>query len=231
MGRLQRCVDVRVSPPQSVTVLPATGTGRVLATLGVAGAALAVATVGVLHMIDADTVDPIRRTISEYALGADGWLFDVGVLGLAGGAALVLAALLHAGVVRWPSPATVLYGIGVAGLALVVVFEKTNWAVGPSVGGSIHRYSSLVAFVTLPLAILLIARRVRARWAALLGAVSLAWLAAIMIGIPLGPLFGRSWWQFLPLGLVERGMALTLVAAVVALALWVAAREPDKIAA
>ncbi len=110
------------------------------------------------------------------------------------------------------SPATVLYVLGVTGLVLVVAFEKTNWSIGPSLSGYIHRYASLVAFVALPLGVLLIARRLQARWAVLLGAGTLGWLVAILAGIPVGPLVGRSWWQVLPLGLMERGLAVTLVA-------------------
>lgn len=199
--------------------------GRLLAALGLAGAAVAVVTIGALHLLAAATVDPVRRTISEYAVGADGWLFDVGVLALAAGAAAVLVALVRTGRVRPLSPATVLYGIGVVGLVLVVAFEKTNWAVGPSLSGYIHRYSSLLVFVALPLAVLLLGRALQARWATVLGAATLAWMAAILAGIPLGPMLGLPWWQVWPLGLMERGLALTMVAGVVALGVW-AMRQP-----
>jgi hypothetical protein len=207
------------------TPAPVRADGRLFAALGLAGAAVAVVTIGALHLLAATTVDPVRRTISEYAVGADGWLFDVGVLALAAGAAAVLVALLRTGRVRPLSPATVLYGIGVVGLVLVVAFEKTNWAVGPSLSGYIHRYSSLLVFVALPLAVLLLGRAVRARWATVLGAATLAWLAAILAGIPLGPVLGRAWWEVWPLGLMERGLALTMVAGVVALGVW-AIRAP-----
>jgi hypothetical protein len=207
------------------TPAPVRADGRLFAALGLAGAAVAVVTIGSLHLLAAATVDPVRRTISEYAVGADGWLFDVGVLALAAGAAAVLVALLRTGRVRPLSPATVLYGIGVVGLVLVVAFEKTNWAVGPSLSGYIHRYSSLLVFVALPLAVLLLGRTLQARWATVLGAATLAWMAAILAGIPLGPVLGLPWWQVWPLGLMERGLALTMVAGVVALGVW-AMRPP-----
>ncbi|MDN5858274.1 MAG: DUF998 domain-containing protein [Pseudonocardia sp.] len=201
--------------------VPTGAAARAPAMWGLTCAGIAVASIGALHVLAAGTVDPIRSTISEYALGSFGLLFHVGVLALAGGAALVLAALLRTGQVRAASAASVLYGIGMAGLVPVVVFEKTNWAIGPSVSGSIHRYASLVAFVALPLGVALVARRVGARWAKLLGAGSLAWLVAIFAGIAFARLAERPWWQVLPLGLMERGLALTLVAAVVALGVWV----------
>ncbi len=207
------------------TPAPVRADGRLFAALGLAGAAVAVVTIGALHLMAAATVDPVRRTISEYAVGVDGWLFDVGVLALAAGAAAVLVALLRTGRVRPLSPATVLYGIGVVGLVLVVAFEKTNWAVGPSLSGYIHRYSSLLVFVALPLAVLLLGRALQARWATVLGAATLAWMAAILAGIPLGPMLGLPWWQVWPLGLMERGLALTMVAGVVALGVW-AMRPP-----
>jgi hypothetical protein len=207
------------------TPAPVRADGRLFAALGLAGAAVAVVTIGSLHLLAAATVDPVRRTISEYAVGADGWLFDVGVLALAAGAAAVLVAVLRTGRVRPLSPATVLYGIGVVGLVLVVAFEKTNWAVGPSLSGYIHRYSSLLVFVALPLAVLLLGRTLQARWATVLGAATLAWMAAILAGIPLGPVLGLPWWQVWPLGLMERGLALTMVAGVVALGVW-AMRPP-----
>jgi len=200
--------------------------GRLLTGIGLAGAAVAVAAIGALHLLSAATVDPVRRTISEYALGAHGWLFDVGVLALAVGAAAVLIGLLRTGRVRPFSPVTVLYGAGVVGLVLVVAFEKTNWAIGPSLSGTIHRWSSLLVFVALPLAVLLLGRTLRAPWVTALGAATLAWMAAILAGIPLGPVLGLPWWQVWPLGLMERGLALTLVAAVVALGVWTARQRP-----
>ncbi|MGI5125893.1 DUF998 domain-containing protein [Pseudonocardia sp. CA-107938] len=209
-----------------MTPSPVRADGRLLAALGLAGAAVAVLTIGALHLLAASTVDPIRRTISEYALGDHGWLFDVGVLALAAGAAAVLVALVRTGRVRVLSPAVLLYGVGVLGLVLVVAFEKTNWAVGPSLSGTIHRWSSLLVFVALPLAVLLMGRALRARWVAALGAGTLAWMAAILAGIPLGPVLGRPWWQVWPLGLMERGLALTLVAAVVALGVWTVRQQP-----
>jgi hypothetical protein len=38
-----------------------------------------------------------------------------------------------------------------------------------------------------------------------LGAAALAWLAPILLGFVLRPLTGVPWWQFVPLGLFERG--------------------------
>jgi len=122
---------------------------RASVAIGLVGTALAVVLVGSLHVLYAGDVDPVRRTISEYALRDLGWMFDTGVLALAAGSVAVLIALVRAGLVRWPSFAAAGMLVSAAGMVAVVVFEKTNWAVGPSVGGVIHRYASLAAFLAL----------------------------------------------------------------------------------
>ncbi len=156
-------------------------------------------------------------------------MFNVGVIGLAAGTALVAAALVGAGLLRWPSTAALALLVGAVALLVVVAFEKANWSVGPSVGGYVHRYASLVAFLAVPAAASAIGRRWRAEppmrrsasWCRALAALSFGWLAVIAAGMLLYPLAGVSWWwQVVPLGLVERGLALTEVAIVVVLGCW-----------
>ncbi len=76
-----------------------------------------------------------------------------------------------------------------------------------SLGGTIHRYASLVAFLALPVAALVVTRGRPgfAAWPRLLAAAALTWLAAILSGVLLRPFSGVPWWQFLPLGIMERG--------------------------
>ncbi|ODT98224.1 MAG: hypothetical protein ABS81_28365 [Pseudonocardia sp. SCN 72-86] len=201
-----------------------------MAALGGLGVATAILLVGALHVVAADQVDPIRRTISEYALGADAWMFDVGVVALAIGSVAVVIALARARILRPLSGATVLLGVWAIGMLTVVVFEKTNWSVGPTLGGYIHRYASLVAFLALPIGTLLLARSQRGVpgflanrvWTRILALASLAWFLPILWGFAMRPITGRSWWNAVPLGLVERGLALTEVLLVAALALWAA---------
>jgi hypothetical protein len=200
---------------------------RATVAVGLVGVGLAVVLVGLLHVLYAGDVDPVRRTISEYALRDLGWMFDAGVLALAAGSVAVLIALVKAGLLRWPSFAAVGMLVWAAGMVAVVVFEKTNWAVGPSVSGVIHRYASLVAFLALPVATLVATRgRDGVAWPRRLAVAALAWLGAILSGVALRPFSGVPWWQFLPLGVMERGLALTEVAVVVALAFWARSRAP-----
>ena len=70
-----------------------------------------------------------------------------------------------------------------------MLFPKHNWAVGPSANGQIHRAASIVAFLCLPVAVLLLTRRrgvprrdhpIAARFAWWLAVASLAWFAPIV---------------------------------------------------
>jgi hypothetical protein len=201
---------------------------RLSAGLGFAATGLCALLVGALHVLQAGRVDPVRRTISEYALGDHGWMFDAGVIGLAVGSVLVLLALVGAGLLGRSSTGAVALGVWAVTLLVVVAFEKANWSVGPSVGGYIHRYASLAAFVALPAAALALGRRWRrhpqyGRYSVgvrVLGWLSFGWLSTIVVGVALRPLTGVPWWQFVPLGLVERGLAVTEVAAVVVMGAW-----------
>ena len=51
--------------------------------------------------------------------------------------------------------------------------------------------------------------------------VSLAWFGTLIGAWLISPITGVPWYRALPIGLVERGLVLSEVAAVVALGLWV----------
>ena len=122
----------------------------------------AVVLVGVLHVLpETAGISPVRQTISEYALTDGGWMFNV--------AAIAMAARV-AGRVRRPgadpadagrSAGAVLGALWVAALLVIVLFPKHNWAIGPSADGQIHRVASVVAFLCLPIAVMLLTRRPR----------------------------------------------------------------------
>jgi hypothetical protein len=185
--------------------------------------------VAALHAVHpADEINPIRRTISEYALHESAWLFNLGVLGLAAGSAAVLLALTLTGLVR---PASV-SGIGlllwVAGLLAVVYFPKHDWRIGPSGTGDVHRLASLVAFVSLPAAAIALGWcwRRHPHWAGyarytLAGAALASMFFGVIVGaVLLEPVTGVRWWRAIPLGAVERGLAVAEVLTVLTLGLW-----------
>jgi hypothetical protein len=189
-----------------------------------------------LHVLPPTSeISPVRRTLSQYALTSNKWLFDLAVLLIAVGSALGFAAVVrHRGVAPY-SAAVVLGALWIVSLLAIVVFTKTNWSVGPSVGGVIHRWASVVAFVSLPLAVIMAARRVfpeQPGWrlaARGFGVVSLAWFGVIIIGVIRMSAGYGPWWQFVPLGLVERVIALSAVAALLTLTLGLVRKPRDAV--
>jgi Protein of unknown function (DUF998) len=179
-----------------------------------------------LHVVGPTSeIDPVRRTLSQYALGEGKWAFDVSVLLIAVGSALALYALVRDRVVRPRSGGFVFGTLWVLSLLTVVYFTKTDWTVGPSMGGTIHRYASVVAFVSLPLAVLSIARAAfpaRPGWrlaAQGFGMLALGFFGLIVVGVIRMAAGGGPWWRFVPLGLVERVIAFSAVAAFVVVVL------------
>ncbi|GAA2817394.1 DUF998 domain-containing protein [Nonomuraea rubra] len=189
-----------------------------------------------LDLTNLDETNPFRRTISEHGLGPDGWIFGLGVGLLAAGSLAIGVSLARkrlAGI--FGSIALLGWSVG---LFLTAWFEKHDWSVGPSLSGSIHRVGSFVAFLCLPLAAVIIARpwrhkeRSKATLAAFgLGICSVLWVAGIGAVMLVGAGNGLPWYRVMPLGLVERGMAVTEVAALLALGVWAAAKRLEDVPA
>lgn len=136
---------------------------RALGWVGVVGSALAIvvvlgldATVGGRHTRGRELRS---ATISEYVYTTGSAAFVAAVLILAVASAALLYGLIRAGRVRlWSAPSVLMMLWVVALLAIVAFPPKHNWVTGPSLSGTVHRYATLVAFVALPVAVLLIAR-------------------------------------------------------------------------
>lgn len=219
-------------PSGRAPVLPAAPSpdraARVLALAGMAGATLAVLLVGGLHLV-APEVNPVRRTISEYALGPYKLVFDAGVLALAAGSAAALLGAVRTGLVAARSSAAVALTLWPVGLCLVVAFEKINWSLGPTPSGYVHRYASIVAFLALPVGLIALGRRWRrtpagrrfAVFSTGLGVLAVGWFSPFVAGLLARPLTGVPWYRVVPIGFVERGLALTETLAVAVLAAWV----------
>lgn len=193
---------------------------------GVLGAAIAVVAILTLDAVLGGVSHRPGRTlrmatISEYIYTAGGWAFLTGVLALAIGSGLLLAGLIRAGVVTPLSVGSMLMSLWVIGLVGVAAFPKHNWEIGPSTSGSVHRIATLLAFVSLPAAVLAIARRHRgARPAVWLAYGSIAWLSVLFGAIAVGMVTDLRWHRIIPLGVVERGIVAFEVAAVIALGVW-----------
>ncbi|MFC4063239.1 DUF998 domain-containing protein [Planomonospora corallina] len=175
-------------------------------------------------------IDPTRRTISEHGLGEHGWLFALGLGLLAAGSLAIGASLVRRGLAAVRSFGMVALAAWSAGLLVTAWFPKHDWSVGPSLSGNVHRVGGVVAFLSLPLAALVIARpwRRHPEWrrpalaVLALGLTSLLWVLGIAGAAVVAESSGLPWWRVMPLGLVERGMAVTEVAALVALGVWAA---------
>jgi hypothetical protein len=89
----------------------------------------------------------------------------------------------------------------------------------------VHRVASVVAFICLPIAVLLASRRAflgspgRRRSARGLAVASPLWFGVILGAIGVSMTGASPWWPLIPLGLVERLMALTELLAIGALVL------------
>ncbi|NKQ58971.1 DUF998 domain-containing protein [Amycolatopsis sp. K13G38] len=208
--------------------MPTTTAGRAPGLLGLASIAAIVVGAALILLLQfippTDAISPMRRTISEYALSANKWIFDAAVVLIAAASALLFTLhVLHRSL-RAFSPAVVCGALWTVSLLVIVAFPKTDWAVGPSVGGMIHRYASVAGFLCLPVGLLLASRAVFARrtgwlWTArVLSLTSLAWFGVILTGVAVMLTGGGPWWTFVPLGLVERLMAVNELLAIATLA-------------
>lgn len=178
------------------------------------------------HMAETGLGPP--RTISHHQLGPDGWVFDLAVLLLAAGSLAIAVSLARRRLVPPLSVGMLALAAWSGGLAVVALFQKTDWSVGPSLSGTIHRIGSVVAFAGLPFAALLIGRYGRgvgARVVMWLGLGSLAWVAGIAAVMVHAAVEGRPWWRAMPLDVVERGLALTEIVTLLALGAYAASRR------
>jgi hypothetical protein len=191
-------------------------TSVVVSLAGVAALAIGAALVLVLQVIPpTDEISVTRRTISEYGLSDHKWVFDLAVVLVALGSAAGLAVLARQR--RLPVAAAILGTLWTVGLLVIVAFPKPDWATvsRADFGGTLHRIASVVAFVALPLAVLVAARTAfpgspaRRLLARVLAIASLGWFAVILGAVVVAAAADGRWWTLIPLGLVERGMALT----------------------
>lgn len=175
----------------------------------------------------------LRRTISEYGLGAQQWVFTAGVLLLAIGSASTLVAAVRHGLTRAASTAAVAMTLWTVGLLAVVAVPKQDWSNDATlgIGGAIHRLGAAVAFVSIPIAVLAFAMPwIRdARWSswarvtAGLAVLSVMSLLPIGYALLVGTITTTPWYRVVTLGYVERALVVAEVIALIALALWVRA--------
>ncbi|SCE80386.1 Protein of unknown function [Micromonospora coriariae] len=174
------------------------------------GIALAALLTVIGHLEVNDDLNPWALTISDFAVSDRGGVIDIAMVVLALATVALLYGLRRTGPPQ-PTPgrpAELLLGAWVAGLLLAAVVPTNEPGTAMTTAAYLHRYASVVAFLALPVAGWLLARRPdlapAARMLRTLVLLSLA-LAAAMI------------WSAYPgdrvlIGLVERLLILTEVA-------------------
>ena len=116
-------------------------------TVAVFGACFGALCFVVVHMVMADTVDPLSRPVSDYALASPGTtLFSLGIL-----AVTVSCGALAGSGLGLPDEVRLRASLAAVSvvLILVVVFRTDTGDVVTSAAGQIHRYASGVAFLLL----------------------------------------------------------------------------------
>ncbi|MET8263331.1 DUF998 domain-containing protein [Micromonospora arida] len=193
--------------------MPVTRSTGLLALVGIALAAL-LTVIG--HLEVNDDLNPWALTISDFAVSDRGGVIDIAMVVLALATVALLYGLRHASPPRPRSGRTVelLLGAWVGGLLLAAVVPTNEPGTAMTTAAYLHRYASVIAFLALPVAGWLLARRPdltpAARTLRALVLLSLA-LAAAMI------------WSAYPgdrmlIGLAERLLILAEVAVLVTVA-------------
>lgn len=139
-----------------------------------------------VHLTQPNLVDPVRQTISEYALAprAEG-SFALSAMLLMAGSVMVLVELVGLGLRpgSWPMVLLVTWCVALP----VLVMFKTNPGTEMTVSGMIHRYAAVLLVASMPAAMLGLGRSLRAslasaaRWLTTLGWISLGVLVALVV--------------------------------------------------
>ncbi|MGC4786536.1 DUF998 domain-containing protein [Micromonospora sp. DT178] len=184
--------------------------------LALGGIALATLLAVVGHVEVNENLDPWTLTVSDYAVSDRGGVIDVAMLVLAAATAVLLPALwrVHRPPATGPGRAAEAFlAAWIGGLLLAAVVPTNEPGLPMDTAAYVHRYASVVAFLALPVAGWLLARRLpeaAGRRVRALATASVV-LAAAMV------------WSAYPgdrllLGLVERLLILTEVAVLVVVA-------------
>jgi len=223
----------------NVVESPARPSGRAIAAGGVLAVVLTVVLVAGLDTGTALTApDGLRRTISEYGLGPQAWVFTAAVVLLAAGSIAALVTFVRHGLLKLFSGTSIALTLWTLGMIVIAIFPKQDRSMPSSMSGQVHRLASLVAFISLPIAAFLLAKAMARKheWTAfvrrtrILGALSVVMFSPLVYSIVVGVITGTAWWRVLPIGYVERGLLLAEVLTVLVIGHWsMAVSKKDQI--
>ncbi len=214
------------APLASGLVRPVAGVRRHAAFAAVSGT-LGAAVIALLHVLPAGrALNPVSEPISNYALTSDGWIFDVGVIGLALGLIALLSALVRSGCVAVLSPSFAVMSVCCVGLVGVVIFPDRTSGGRFSGIAQAHWAAAMLTFGGLALAPVLMGHRRAsecsplprvARWLS----ISAGWWFTVLF---VGSILQLSAALPLPVphigGLVERALAGTEIVVAGVLTVW-----------
>ena len=192
---------------------------RLLAFLTLGGIACFIVTIGALHWLQPN-LSPLNEAMSYYVHGAAGWLLTLGLFSLGLGSLALTVSLGRAPGGTQGKGGRWCLGVWSVGALLGAIFAADppgQWDKPPSIGGSIHGLSAIVALVVFPFAAILLSRslRLNAHWARLSGALVLLAIASaatlVLFLSSLAPVFVRPGPPIL-LGLSERALFIAYVA-------------------
>lgn len=171
---------------------PATGDRqRVLATAALAGTGTFVAFLALLHIVKSD-VDPDWRMVSEYAIGAHGWLMSLAFVVLAASCGALALALHHAIRSTGGRVGLALLWLAALGMVLAGVFTTdpiTATSDELTTQGRIHGLGFMLGNPALLVGALLVSRSLvrRSGWhharGWLYGTTAFAWSSVAIFGI------------------------------------------------
>ncbi|KAB1913235.1 DUF998 domain-containing protein [Micromonospora sp. AMSO31t] len=190
--------------------------------LALGGIALAAVLAVVGHLEVNDNLNPWSLTVSDFAVSDRGGVIDAAMAVLAAATIVLLPALRRAGAGRLAGALLVAWSAGLMAAAVVPTNEP---GLPMDAAAYVHRYASVVAFLALPVAGWLVARRLGGRaagWVRGLVLTSLV-LAAAMV------------WSAYPgdrvlIGLAERLLILAEVALLAVVAGTLLRREIGEVA-
>jgi hypothetical protein len=172
--------------------------------------------VGYLDVALLHQVDPLTDPVSDYVFH-NGALFVLAVLQLLLGGLAAAAGMHSVGMPR-DRAVSILFGLWVAGLAIVAVFPGNRTVTESTVSGEIHRFGGAVFLTCLPLACWRLARTLLLDPLWIVAARRIRWFAAasLLTAAAFGVAQFVTW---LPQGLLERFALGAEIALVVVLAL------------
>jgi hypothetical protein len=156
--------------------------------LGVVGLVFAALFMGGLTVVALGRMNPLNTTMSDYVFVPHvGWLFPASLLAMCVAGAGVAVGLAARGLFRGFLVRAAL-GLAVLGLLLAAAFRTDLGDQSVTLSAQIHRYAAGVVFFAVPIAVLLVARRVEQRRSLYVGVVVTTVLLTLFLTCHLGPM-------------------------------------------